>query len=449
MRVLLVSPCFPPQDTIASLRAYAFARHWSDVGEEVAVLTTAKDEAREDSLGTDNQYSVAEISYDVPLIFRALRRREHQAGKVIAQNTGSIAVAEGKQGPLRRLRDRSGVFSAVRMPDLTDYWVKPAIAWCRKQPPWDVVVSSSGPYTAHVVGLELKRLGLARRWVTDFRDLWVNNHLYRGLFPFTLRERMLQRRCLAQTDLVTTVSEELAQTLRSQTRANVKVVYNGFDPAEAESLPQSRIFPDDGNVRLVYTGTLYRDGQNPAPLLEAMRTLRQDNPDLAGRLRLVVVGRGYQFWANLARQYEVAELVEPSEAVDRPDALRMQRDADALVLVDWNDSTSGVLTGKLFEYLAADAPILVVGGQEGSAIERMVRQAGRGLHLGTDQQRINEALTSLLTTPEQLRTLADREFISTLTRQSQSLRLLEMIRHRASSPAPVCRKRGQATFTKK
>ena len=437
MRVLLVSPCFPPQDNIASLRACAFARHWSDAGEEVAVLTTAKDEAPAGSLGTDDQYSVAEISYDVPLIFRALRRREHQAGKVIAQNTGSIAVAEGKPGPLRRLRDRTGVFSAVRMPDLTDGWVKPAIAWCRKQPPWDVVISSSGPYTAHLVGLELERLGLARCWVTDFRDLWVNNHLYRGLFPFTLRERVLQRRCLAQTDLVTTVSEELAETLRSQTRANVEVVYNGFDPEEAESLPQSRIFPDDGNVRLVYTGTLYRDGQNPAPLLEAMRTLRQDNPDLAGRLRLVVVGRGYEYWANLARQYEVAELVEAREAVERPEALRMQRDADALVLVDWNDPKAGVLTGKLFEYLSVRAPILVVGGSAESAMARMVGKVGRGFHLGIDVQRIIDALTSLLTAPQLLHTEPNHERIASFTRRSQSLRLLEMIRETAPSLMPA------------
>ena len=323
------------------------------------------------------------------------------------------------------------------MAGFSKLWVKPAIAWCRDQEPWDFVVSSSGPYTAHLVGLELKRLGLARCWVTDFRDLWVNNHLYPGLFPFTLRERRLQQRCLAHTDLATTVSDELVQTLRSLTHADVQVVYNGFEPDELDGLLQQKMFPSDGIVRLVYTGTLYKDGQDPTPLLQAMRMLKQDKPDLAARLRLVIVGRGYEIWANLAQQYGVAQLVEPRDAVERAEALQMQRDADALVLVDWNDPTAGVLTGKLFEYLALDAPILVVGGQEGSAIERMVRRAGRGFHLGTDQQRITEALTNLLTAPAQLRTGADREFISTLTRQSQTLRLLEMIRQRASAPAPV------------
>ena len=437
MRILLVSAYFPPPENVASLRAQAFARYWSEAGEQVTVLTTGNDNDQTAHVRSNDAYEVVDVSYDVPRLYRALRRRDLDAQERIASNAGSSAGTTPKRGALGRLKDRSGVFSAVRMPDLTDYWVKPAIGWCRDQEPWDVVVSSSGPYTAHLIGLELKRLDLSRFWVTDFRDLWVNNHLYRGLFPFTLRERSLQQRCLAHADLTTTVSDELAQTLRAKTQADVQVIYNGFESREFADSPREKVFPDDGNVRLVYTGTLYRDGQDPTPLLQAMRTLKQDKPDLAVRLRLVVVGRGYEIWANLAQQYGVAELVEPRDAVERVEALQMQRDADALVLVDWNDPNAGVLTGKLFEYLALDAPILVIGGQEGSAIERMVRQAGRGLHLGTDQQRITETLTNLLTTPAQLRTGADRDFISTLTRQSQSLRLLEMIRQRASSPVRV------------
>ena len=437
MRILLVSACFPPQDNIASLRAEAFARYWSEAGEQVTVLTTSKGDDQADYARSDKGYHIVEVSYDVPRLYRALRRRDLDAQERITNNAGSSSGVAQRRGALGRLKDRSGVFSAVRMPDLTDYWVKPAIGWCRDKQPWDVVVSSSGPYTAHLIGLEMKRLGLSRFWVTDFRDLWVNNHLYRGLFPFTLRERRLQRRCLTCADLATTVSDELAQTLRSQTQADVQVVYNGFEPDELDGLGQQKIFPRDGITRLVYTGTLYKDGQDPTPLLQAMRLLKQGKPDVVARLRVVIVGRGYDVWVGLADQYDVAEFVEAAVAVDRVDALRMQRDADALVLVDWNDPAAGVLTGKLFEYLALDAPILVVGGQEGSAIARMVQQSRRGLHLGTDQQRIAEALTNLLTEPTKLSMRPDRDFLATLTRQAQSMRLLEMIRRPATAPVPV------------
>ena len=42
MRILLVSPYFPPQNAVASLRTHAFASWWARAGEDVTVLTTVK-----------------------------------------------------------------------------------------------------------------------------------------------------------------------------------------------------------------------------------------------------------------------------------------------------------------------------------------------------------------------------------------------------------------------
>ena len=116
----------------------------------------------------------------------------------------------------------------------------------------------------------------------------------------------------------------------------------------------------------------------------------------------------------------------------------MQRDADALVLVDWNDPKAGVLTGKLFEYLSVRAPILVIGGSAESAVAQMVGKVGRGFHFGIDVQRIINVLTGLLTAPQQLYTEPNHELIASFTRRSQSLRLLGMIRETAPSLMPAC-----------
>src|SRR5438034_424404 len=83
---------------------------------------------------------------------------------------------------------------------------------------------SSGPYTAHLLAMQLKRDRIARTWIADFRDLWTANHLYRGLFPFTLRERQLERQCLHAADVITTVSQGLASELRARTSKPVEVI---------------------------------------------------------------------------------------------------------------------------------------------------------------------------------------------------------------------------------
>lgn len=419
MRILIASPCFPPLNSIASLRVHAFAAHWAAAGEEVTVVSTSKRPESGPS-GNAEGFVLEELSYRVPALYEWLRSRQSN-GEQAGRGRGLMRL-------LGRLRDRRGLFAAVRMPDLTDYWVGPAMRWCRSQPPWDVVVSSSGPYTSHLVALALKRAGHAARWVADFRDLWVDNHLYRGIFPFSVRERMLEQQCLQEADLVVTVSPELARTLQSKTRRAVRVIYNGFDEPAASGTGQGEVFPDDRVARLVYTGTLYEKGQDPTPLLKALARLRRHDPDLASALKLVVAGRGGDQWSRLARAYAVSEFIDVRGIVSRADALGMQRGATGLLLLDWMEPKAGVLTGKVFEYLSAEAPILVVGGDDRSSAGRLVERSGLGVHLATDVARIHEALRALVKAPQCLHREPCRDFISKFSRRRQSLRLLELMR---------------------
>jgi glycosyltransferase involved in cell wall biosynthesis len=393
VRLLIVSPYFPPQASVASLRVHSFARGWTDLGEQVTVLTTAK---RADQVGLDLPgagFEVVELAYRVPPWLESLRR-VRQAEAAPGTN-GAPLGARQLLALLRRLRERRGIFASVRMPDLTDHWVRPALAWCRARGPWDVAVSSSGPYTAHLVGLALRRAGLVTTWVADFRDLWTENHIYRGLFPFTWRERAAERACLRSADLLVTVSDGLARRLAARTTRPVKVIPNGFDADALIGLPAESIYPDDGTIRLVHTGTTYPTGQAPDLVIRALARVRELAPALAARLRLTVAGRGSGIWEDLARRSGVGDLVDVRGVVPRGDALRLQRDADGLILLDWSRPDEGVLTGKLFEYLAVTAPILVVGGRSDSSIADVVHRSGRGVHFGDSVDRLARGLLDL------------------------------------------------------
>ncbi|RMG05815.1 MAG: hypothetical protein D6735_04915 [Acidobacteria bacterium] len=41
-KILIVTAFFPPQNSIASLRSYSWAKYWSQSGYNVTVLTTPK-----------------------------------------------------------------------------------------------------------------------------------------------------------------------------------------------------------------------------------------------------------------------------------------------------------------------------------------------------------------------------------------------------------------------
>jgi hypothetical protein len=435
MRLLLISPYFPPQPAVASLRAHAFAWHWADAGVEVAVLTTAK---RGDQRGLDLPRDGFEV---VELPFRGSRvaewmRRKHKCSEHNVQTASDPQRTAGIPGILRRLRDKRGLYCSVRMPDLTDHWVRPAVDWIRQNGPWDVLVSSSGPYTAHMVAMAAKRAGRAPRWVADFRDLWVENHTYSGLFPFTLRERALERRILREADLLCTVSEGLERKLKRKSHVPVVVVYNGCDESVLSSLPPERIFPDDEKMRLVYTGALYPPGQDPAPLFRAVQLLKYKRPAVASRISVEVAARDCRCWLELAEPFGAAGVINAHGMLRRIDALRMQRDADALLTIEWADPAEGVLTGKLFEYLFASAPIVMIGPVAGSPIGGLITEAGRGLCLGEDPQHIASTLTDLVERPQSINLKRDDAVIGAFSRRNQSLRLLERIRQLTTDYRP-------------
>lgn len=441
MRILVISPYFPPRNATGALRVHAFATAWAAAGEEVTVLTTRKRDYQRGAEAACDGFAVVELDCKIPRLLEGLRH----ALRVEPAEGGEGGHGNGRfwylKSALRRVQFRTGIFGSMRMPDFTDRWVRPAVAWALQQPGWDVVFSSAGPYTAHLVAMAIKRRRPALRWVAEYRDLWVGNPLQRGLFPFTLRERWLERQCLRHADLLVTVSEPLARTLGARTTVPVHVIYNGFDPAELDRLPREPVFPDDGIVRLVFTGTLHPGGQDPGTLFEAMAALREQTPAAAARLRLVVAGPTGDVWLQGATRFGVRDMVENRGEVTRPLARRMQRDADALLLVDFNPGVQGVLTGKAFEYISVTAPMLVVGGSANSPLGALVSRSGRGVHLARDAQRIARTLLELTSGGSIPTGPLDPNFINSLTRAHQSRRLhrylIRLVNGRPSSLAAV------------
>jgi len=454
-RILLISPYFPPQHSVASLRTHEFARTWAACGASVTVLTTTK---RDDQRGLDlppDGFDVAEVEHPTPWLLDSLRTAEKSAPAGGDDDGGDATGSLIRV--LRGIRTRTGVFSSIRMPDLTDAWVEPAVAWAREHGPWDVIVSSSGPYTAHLVALALTRArargltracarGRPRLWVADFRDLWTENHVGRGLFPFTVRERALQAQCFDAADMIVTVSPGLADRLRSASSKPVDVIYNGFsNDAEAagDETDGERAFPKDDRIRLAYTGTLYPPDQDPSPLLQGMARARDRHPDVAARLRLVIAGHRASLWKPFIAAHRIGPMVEMHGLLPRPHALRIQREAGALLSIQWSADddakasvAAGVLSGKIFEYLPRRAPILVIGGTAAGPIAAMVRETGRGLHLGSDVEVISATLCRLVKGDATLGLVRNQDAVGAYRRERQSERLYTMIEDRLAGSAP-------------
>src|SRR6185312_11336207 len=93
----------------------------------------------------------------------------------------------------------------------------------------------------------------------------------------------------------------------------------------------------------------------------------------------------------------VARFVGDFRVADREwaETLGLQRDSDALLLLipDAGGRGQGVLSGKVFEYLAAERPILAAVPPEGAAAD-LIRETGAGVVAAADDV---PALTAALT----------------------------------------------------
>src|SRR5690606_9543790 len=125
--ILIVSPYFPPQPAVAALRVHAFARDWAAAGHQVTVLTTRK---RADQRGMERPgdgFELVELDYRVPRLLERLRAEHRSANgdSAHAPQDSEVERPHRRLSRWRRVRERTGIFASVRMPDLTGWWIKP------------------------------------------------------------------------------------------------------------------------------------------------------------------------------------------------------------------------------------------------------------------------------------------------------------------------------------
>lgn len=380
MRILIISAYFPPYNAIGALRVGKLAKFLVARGHEVRVVS-----AQEDSLPQTAELEIpAEHVSAVPWVdVNALPQRLlERKVKAYRQGTEGLGATVSRMGELYR--------TLLNIPDNHIGWYGPALrageAVIRDWRP-DLIYASATPQTGLLVAQRLSaRHGIP--WVAELRDLWVDNHYYQ--FPRWRRaiDSFLERKALSTAALLVTVSEPLAEVLRAKYNRPTVVVMNGFDPADFPADP--RPAPPD-QLTILYTGMIYPGRRDPTPLFQALGRMGP----LADKVRVRFYGRLLPGMQALIERFGVQRQVEMHGPVSYRDSLRLQAEADVLLLLLWDTPEErGVFTGKLFEYLGARRPILTLGLEDGVAAD-LIRERQAGV-VASDPDIIARQLTEWL-----------------------------------------------------
>jgi len=330
------------------------------------------------------------------------------AASPAAREAGANAAVEVPARPSWKAALKKQLFQFLKklkpyllIPDDQILWLPAAVKLGRKiiqEERIDVIFSTSGPVTNHLVARKLAREA-GCKWVADFRDPWTQNMHASGIAWRERLEERMEERVMAEADAITTVTATFAENFRKKHGTRIKrleLIYNGFDKADFAGLEPGCAVP--GKFHAVYAGILYQK-RNPRLLLQAVRELIDEGQVEREDILLSFAGvfdyPGYTENQDCVQRLGLEEQVRVLGNLPHREALSLMKGADALLLIgDISPDAGAYIPGKLYEYMGIGKPILALN-KAGEATE-IIRQFGLGQVADPeDKEAIKEAYLAL------------------------------------------------------
>lgn len=359
MRILLCSKLFYPSESIGSVRPTNFAIYLAKLGHDVTVIT-----------------SETKIKYET--ICSSLKLIRASNGKVITfikqKNEKRIRIKANVniQNTLNSNNLSFGLFQLLRsfLSSIYDFLIdfdwylsaRKIIFKNYKKDNFDLVLSSFGPLSSFLLGRSVKSSEIARFWVSDFRDNMKNEANFKWL---NLIYIFLEKRSLLEADLLTFVSSgqkeifEYNNKVQLAKREKNVVIYNGFEEQLVKSI--SNISKNE-KLTFLYAGQLYSGKRDFSMLFEALSQLVYEGKVNIDKIQVCYAGNNSSIFQKQNSKYKsLIGVFKDYGLISKKDSILLQTNADILIALTWNTSNEkGILTGKFFEYLQAQKPIISI-----------------------------------------------------------------------------------------
>lgn len=397
-KVLIITYYWPPGSGAGVQRWLKFSKYLPDYGWEPIILTIDPHFATYPALDPT-------LENDIPPSLRIWKTKATDYFRLYRKNKSKIPSSGFAVGGETGLTDKFIRFVRGNffLPDPRRGWNKYAFKKaCEiiEDNGINHIITTSPPHSTQLIGLKLRRKYQNLRWIADLRDPWTDIYYYDYFYPVAFSRKIDARyesEVLKNADKLITVGKSLKELFAAKHPGigqKTEVIFNGYD--EEDFNETSELGPDI--FTLSYIGTL--SGSYPLDgLLKALSGLEMRN--LAFRLRFV--GYVSEKQKDLLSSSIDSNRLEFIEYTDHKSAIRYMAGSSVLILIIPDHSTSGsIITGKLFEYLASQRPVLCLGPADGDAAEILRASGHKSVFRWNDHAGITSFICGVMEHPGEI-----------------------------------------------
>lgn len=338
-----------------------------------------------------------------------------------------------------REKQRSILLNAIKklvkkyilIPDDKIGWLFFAINASKKIIKFDninIICTTSPPHSTHLIGLLLKKKYNCK-WIADFRDPWTQSFMKKSFYKKNKKrhaiESLLEKKVISQADRVIVVSDTQKELLKEKFDVNsdkIVVINNGYDE---EDFPKQIDSPVKRNSEFIIThvGRIYPG--NSKNFFIGVKKLIDENEIFKKKVKIKLVGIKSLEALAYIEKYHLSKYVIQKGFLVHKESINEMINSDLLLLMTGDKKFW--IPGKLYEYIRAKKPILVIGDRGDAA--KIALKSGLGVFVShMDISGIKSSINDCFERKEKGIILeADSQYIQLFNRENLSKKFAEVL----------------------
>ena len=358
MNILIITTYFPPDTAISAVRPYMFAKHLLQRGHTDTVMRSGLLNSSADHYFGERPKGLRVISYlgeNSPA--EAFERGEIAPPSVNSQSRIHF-LPEVLRKPLAQMYHSTDYIRDIHKARMA-FSVQKCVLDSIKNEHFDIIFATYGRLENIYAGEYAAKL-FHCKWILDLRDS-IPQKVFDSFFENIVSKR-IQDCAIRKADACTVVSDGLRESSREARRKEIITLYNGYEPTQMAA--EEAIFPEQGVFSICYTGQIYgRREQGIILLLKVLKKLSEDGRIDSDNIKFQYAGPEKEFNILLkhASDLQLERILVNHGYVSRAKAEEIQIKSDIfLVLAENNHDYKGDLSGKFYEGIRCERPILAI-----------------------------------------------------------------------------------------